>query len=134
MYKLRKIFWEGEKIESELILSKKPISFLGDVKSGYVVADDSDVVGEKISGRIFAFPEGRGSTVGTYVMLQLSKEGLAPIAIVNRRTESIIAAGAVISGIALFNSPSPDLFELEPGIYRAEIEDRGEFAVMRVKK
>jgi len=120
-----------------MLLSKKPVSFLGDVdvETGEVVARDSDVVGEKVTNRIFAFPSGRGSTVGTYTILQLAKNGKAPKAIINRKTESIIAAGAVISGIPLFDSPDPDifaLFDLKPGLYRARIIDEGDFAVMDV--
>ncbi len=124
MIALRKIFCEVDRLEGEMLLSRTPVSFLGDVdENGRIVAEDSDVTGESISGRIFAFPHGRGSTVGTYVILRLARTGKAPLAIVNRRTESIIAAGAVISGIPLFDSPKPDIFELEPGVYSVRIED-----------
>ncbi len=124
----------GTKIRGEMLLSRRPVSFLGDVNSeGVVVAEDSDVRGESIRGRIFAFPSGRGSTVGTYVILQLCKSGNAPLAIVNRKTESIIAAGAVIARIPLFDSPEPDIFEeLKPGVYRVEIEAREGIGVLRL--
>ena len=137
-FKLRKIFSELEdSIEGTMLLSRKPVSFLGDidVETGEVVAGDSDVFGERIAGKIFAFPSGRGSTVGTYTILQLAKNGKAPEAIINRRTESIIVAGAVISNIPLFDSPEPDIFahSLKPGLYRARIVDEGEFAILEVE-
>ena len=138
-FKLRKIFSELEdSIEGTMLLSRKPVSFLGDidVETGKVVAGDSDVFGERIAGRIFAFPSGRGSTVGTYTILQLAKNGKAPEAIINRKTESIIVAGAVISNIPLFDSPEPDIFavhNLKPGLYRARIVDEGEFAILEVE-
>jgi len=134
-FELRELYWEGDIIEGELILSKKPISFLGDVDTnGFVVAEDSDIKGEKISGRIFAFPFGRGSTVGTYIMLQLAKKNLAPIALINKKTESIIATGAVISNIPLFDSPNPDLFDIKPGIYKATIKKLGEHVILNLKR
>ncbi len=81
-FKLRKIFSELEdSIEGTMLLSRKPVSFLGDidVDTGEVVAGDSDVFGERIAGRIFAFPSGRGSTAGTYTLLQLAKQKIPRI-------------------------------------------------------
>ncbi len=93
----------GGVAEGEVIISRKNFSFLGDVDpdTGKVVAEDSDIYGESISGKIFAFPSGRGSTVGTYVLLRMKKSKTAPIAIINEITEPIIAVGAIISEIPL---------------------------------
>jgi hypothetical protein len=101
--------------EGELIVSKKNFSFLGDVdpESGVVTAQDSDIYGKNISGMIFAFPAGRGSTVGTYVLLRMKKAGTAPLAIINEKTEPIIAVGAIISEIPLVDSV--DISSLESG-------------------
>ncbi len=142
-FKLRTIFsgeqkgqkeTEQGKIKGKMLLSRSPVSFLGDVNlDGVVVVDDSDVRGERIDGKIFAFPYGRGSTVGTYVILRLSKAGKAPMAIINKKTESIIAAGAVISRIPLFDSPEPDLFSyLKPGNYEVEIRVGEKESLLRI--
>jgi len=90
-------------VEGEAIVTGKKFSFLGDVDpdTGVVVANDSDIIGESIAGKIFVFPSGRGSTVGTYVLLRMKKAGTAPKAIINLETEPIIAVGAIISGISL---------------------------------
>ena len=53
---------------------------------------------------------GKGSTVGSYVLLQLKKNGKAPCAIINLEAEPIVAVGAIISGI-----PMVDM--LEGGAY-----------------
>ncbi len=92
--------------EGEVIVSRKNFSFLGDVNpdTGVVEAEDSDIHGEKISGKIFAFPTGRGSTVGTFVLMRMKKNRTAPLAIVNEMTEPIIAVGAIISDIPLVDS------------------------------
>ena len=93
------------KAEGYAIVSRRPFSFLGDVdvESGRVVAEDSDIRGESIAGRVFVFPKGRGSTVGTYVLLRMRKRGTAPIAIVNVETEPIIAVGAILAEIPLID-------------------------------
>lgn len=100
--------------EGEVIVSKKKFSFLGDVDpdTGIVVANDSDIAGKSIAGKIFVFPSGRGSTVGTYVLLRMKKAGTAPKAIINLETEPIIAVGAIISGIPLLDKPEVDPTEI----------------------
>ncbi len=91
--------------EGEALVSKKKFSFLGDVdvESGKVIAEDSDIKGENISNKIFVFPSGRGSTVGTYVLLRMRKKKTAPKAIINVETEPIIAVGAIIAEIPLID-------------------------------
>ena len=85
----------------EAIVSQKTISFYGgvDPNTGKVVEKGHDLEGKSIAGKIFVFPKGGGSTVGSYTMLRLKKNGLAPLAIVNRECETIVAVGAIISDI-----------------------------------
>jgi hypothetical protein len=98
----------------EAIVSRKQFSFLGDVdpEMGIVTDKDSDIAGESIAGKIFIFPSGRGSTVGTYILLRMKKAGTAPKAIINLETEQTIAVGAIISGIPLLDKPKVDLTKL----------------------
>lgn len=106
---------KGE-VEGMLIVSRKNFSFLGDVnpETGIIEAEDSDIFGERISGKIFVFPSGRGSTVGTFVLMRMKKNGTAPLAIINEKTEPIIAVGAIISDIPLVDSV--DISVLETGM------------------
>jgi predicted aconitase with swiveling domain len=112
-------------VEGEAIVTGKKFSFLGDVDpdTGVVVANDSDIIGESIAGKIFVFPSGRGSTVGTYVLLRMKKAGTAPKAIINLETEPIIAVGAIISGISLLDKPEIDGEVVNP----TEIIKSGDF-------
>ena len=54
------------------------------------------------------FPEGKGSTVGSYVLYNLKRNGKAPLAIVNKECETIVAVGCIISEI-----PCVDRIEIE---------------------
>lgn len=98
----------------EVLLSRDPISFLGsiDPKTGVVVEEDHALAGKSIKGKVLVFPHGKGSTVGSYVMYQLKKNGAAPAAIINLETEPIVAVGAIISEI-----PLVDMLEKNPYEY-----------------
>ncbi|MDD1771225.1 MAG: DUF126 domain-containing protein [Methanomassiliicoccales archaeon] len=91
--------------EGEILLLEKPFSFLGgvDVKSG-VLSKGSGAEGESIKGKVFAFPSGRGSTVGSYTLLQMKREGTLPSAIVNQKAETIVATGAVMANVPMVDS------------------------------
>jgi len=88
--------------KAEALVTAEHISFLGGVdKETGIVLEDCEIKGESIAGKVLVFPGGKGSTVGTYVLLNLKKKGKAPKAIINRKTETIIAVGAVIAEIPL---------------------------------
>ena len=52
-----------------------------------------------MSGRVLVFPHGKGSTVGSYTLYRMMKTGKAPVAILNRECETIVAVGAIIAEI-----------------------------------
>lgn len=88
------------------LVTSQPISFLGsvDVKKGIVVEKGHELEGQSISGKVLVFPGGKGSTVGSYAIYQLKKNGAAPIAMINVKAEPIVAVGAIISDIPLVDN------------------------------
>ena len=96
------------------LVSRDAISFLGgvDPKTGVVVEKGHCLEGRCIAGRVLLFPRGKGSTVGSYVMLQLRKNNCAPSAIINLEAEPIIAVGAIISGIPMLDRLEKDPYAL----------------------
>jgi len=80
-----------------------PVSFLGgiDPATGKILDGECESKGLCISGKVFCFPYGKGSTVGSYSMYQLKLNDAAPAAIVNGSAEPIIATGAIISDIPM---------------------------------
>ena len=89
------------KAEGEAIVSKEPIGFYGgiDVKTGIVIEKGHELEGKCVKDKILVFPCGKGSTVGSYVIYGLKRNGVAPKAIVNRETETIVATGVILAGI-----------------------------------
>ena len=103
--------------EGEVIMTKEPITFLGgvDPNSGIVTERGHELFGKSISGKILVFPYGKGSTVGSYVIYQLKKNGKAPLGIINLKAEQIVATGAIISRIPMLDSLEKDPFEILKG-------------------
>lgn len=98
--------------EGEALLCKEPISFFGDIdpKTGICVAPKHAIEGKSIAGKVLVFPHGKGSTVGSYIILQLQKNGNAPCAMINLEAEPIIAVGAIISKIPMIDKLEKDPF------------------------
>ncbi|MEM1509425.1 MAG: DUF126 domain-containing protein [Thermofilaceae archaeon] len=101
-----------------LLLSEEPISFYGgvDPDSGKIVEKGHELHGESISGRLLVFPHGKGSTVGSYILLRLAKKGKAPAGIINLQSEPIIIIGCMLGGVPLMDKPSPDPLKLKEQI------------------
>ena len=99
--KLRgRAIFEGKAVGQALV-SSSPMSFYGGVnpETGEIVERGSNLAGQSVKGRVLVFPYGKGSTVGSYVLYRLAKNGVAPSAIVNAKCETIVAVGAIISEI-----------------------------------
>ena len=92
------------------VVTSEPISFLGgvDPETGVIVEKGHELEGVSIAGKIFVFPHGKGSTVGSYVIYRLASVGKAPKAIINVKTDPVIVAGCVISEIPLVDSLDKD--------------------------
>jgi predicted aconitase with swiveling domain len=95
-----RIIYKG-KAEGEALVTTMPISFYGgvDPNTGIVLEKGHELQGQSVKGKILVFPQGKGSTVGSYTLYRMKKNGTAPTAMVNKETETIIAVGAIISEI-----------------------------------
>lgn len=105
-----KIVLKGRKIskgvaEGQALVSSKPVSFLGGVNpdTGVVVERGHDLEGVCIGGMVLVFPRGKGSTGGSWIILRLAENNVAPKAMINIETEPIVAVGAIISKIPLID-------------------------------
>jgi predicted aconitase with swiveling domain len=95
----RKIF-KG-KVTGEALVTSDDISFYGgcDPETGEIVEKGHHLEGKSVSGKILVFPTGKGSTVGSYVLYALKKANKAPLAIINKITDPVVAVGCIISEI-----------------------------------
>ncbi len=111
----------------QALVTKEAISFLGNVnpETGVVVDPGHELLGRSIAGKVLIFPGGKGSTVGSYVIYQLKKRNLAPAAMINLRSEPIVAVGAIISAIPLVDRVPQDILNLKDGVFVTVDADRG---------
>ncbi|MHA1771449.1 MAG: DUF126 domain-containing protein [Candidatus Thorarchaeota archaeon] len=89
------------KATGEILFTDADISFYGgcDPDTGEIVEKDHPLEGQSVAGKVLVFPTGKGSTVGSYVLYALKKTGKAPLAIINKNTDPVIAVGCIISEI-----------------------------------
>jgi predicted aconitase with swiveling domain/uncharacterized protein with ATP-grasp and redox domains len=97
---------QGRKIypgaaQGEALVTSMGISFFGgvDPQTGVVVERGHELEGQSIAGKVLVFPTGKGSTVGSYSLYRLKRDGKAPLAIINAECETITAVGCIIAEI-----------------------------------
>ena len=95
-----RIIYKG-KVEGEALTTCQPISFYGgvDPTTGIIIEKGHELQGINVRDKILVFPQGKGSTVGSYTLYRLKKNCVAPAGMINRECETIIAVGAIISEI-----------------------------------
>ena len=89
------------KSEGGALKTNQPISFYGgvDPDTGEIIENGHELQGKSVKGKILVFPNGKGSTVGSYTLYRMKKNGSAPAGMINRECETIVAVGAIISEI-----------------------------------
>ena len=90
------------------LVSKEPLSFWGGLSShtGEIIDRRHERSGANVSGRIFVFPRGKGSSTSSATLMEMIKNGVAPAAIVNLKVDPILALGSIVSD-ELYNKAVP---------------------------
>ncbi len=87
-------------VEGEVVKCNSPVVILGDI-----IPEKGIVEGcGEIRDKIFVFPRGAGSTVGSYTLYALKYYGTAPKAMIVQEAEPIVVAGAIIAEIPTIDS------------------------------
>ena len=116
------------KADGIALVSSSPMSFYGGVNpdTGEIVERGHELRGQSVKGRVLVFPYGKGSTVGSYVLYRLRKNGVAPCAILNAKCETIVAVGAIISEI-----PCVDMIDIGKIKPNAQVKVEGSTVLLR---
>lgn len=91
----------GGVAEGEALVSKESMVWAHGVipTTGYVNDKRIKICGQCIKDKILIYPLGKGSTTSSAWMLETSRNGNAPKAIINHESELIILAGTVLSDV-----------------------------------
>jgi len=103
--------------EGVALVTSEGIAFnLGvDEVTGIVIETGHALEGECVAGRVVVCRSGKGSTAGSFSLLQLSRRGLAPAAIVNTQADAVITAGCVLAEIPLVHRLDTDITTFSSG-------------------
>ncbi len=85
--------------EGDVVISNQPFGFWQgiDPQTGVVIDRRHDLCGTSLRGKAFVFPYGRGSTGTPGIFLEAVRNGCAPGAIVNLKSEPMIVACALLA-------------------------------------
>jgi predicted aconitase with swiveling domain len=83
----------------EVIVLDEPLSFWGgfDSATGRITDRHHPQVGVSLAGRVLAMPSGRGSSSSSSVLAEAIRAGTAPVAIILREADLIVALGALVA-------------------------------------
>jgi uncharacterized protein len=104
----------GGSAEGEAIVSSLPFSYLGDLdpRTGIVLPEGHDLRGQRIAGKIFVFPIGKGSTVGPNIAYAAKALGNAPKAMVCVEAEPVMAMVAIMNDIPMVAGLQSDILNI----------------------
>jgi predicted aconitase with swiveling domain len=106
-------------VEGEAVVSNQPFGFWQgiDPRTGLVIDKRHDLFGASLRNKVFVFPSGRGSTGTPGIFLEAVRNGCAPAAIVNVKSEPMIVMCALLAE-AFFKVKIPivDGLEGNPGV------------------
>ncbi len=81
------------------LVSSEPLSFWGGInpRTGEIIDRRHGKSGQIITGKIFFFPNGRGSSTSSGILMECVRNQTAPAAIVNSSIDAILALGSIVS-------------------------------------
>ncbi len=109
------------------LVSKEPISFWGGLspRTGEIIDRRHERSGSVVTGRVFVFPQGRGSSTSSATLLESIKTGVAPAAIINLKPDPILALGSIVAdelyqqAVPIVVLPEKDFFSIKENDYLA---------------
>jgi len=114
-----KIILKGRKIskgkgEGDALVTNQAISFLAgvDPDQGIIIDKNHQLKNKSIINKVLVFPQGKGSTAGSWIIMRLAENKTAPVAMINVETEPIVAAGSILAGIPLVDKLDKDPTEI----------------------
>ena len=103
----------GGKAEGQALVTRDKICFLATVETdGSVLEEGHDLHGKNVAGTILIYPSGRGSTSGSWKVLEMAISGTAPKAILNTRADSVAVSGAILGNIPMVHKFDKDPVEV----------------------
>jgi predicted aconitase with swiveling domain len=81
------------------LVSSQPLSLWGGVNpdTGEIIDRRHDRSGANLTGKVFVFPTGKGSSTSSTILMESVRAGTAPAAIINLTADPLAALGAIVA-------------------------------------
>ena len=101
-------------VVGEAVVVNQPIHFMRDVDeaTGIIDADGHSGFGKSIANKIAVFPTAPGGVGSAWRIVTLSKNGVAPKAILNNVTNPVIVQGCILANIPVLDKFNTDILSL----------------------
>ncbi len=110
--------------EGPALVSRQPLCLWGGLnpQTGEIIDPRHDRAGEIATNKIFIFPHGRGSSTASAILADAIRNQTAPAAIINLKTDPILALGSIVSD-ELYRQMIPIFLLPEDAFYSIKDED-----------
>ena len=111
--------------EGVAVVSKEALSFWGGVcpRTGKIIDRRHERSGTIVTGKVFVFPQGKGSSTSSATLMEAIRAGVAPAAIINLKVDPILALGSIVAdelyhqAIPIVVLPKEDFFSIREDDY-----------------
>jgi predicted aconitase with swiveling domain len=81
------------------LVSSQPLSLWGGLnpETGEIIDRRHDRSGAILTGKVFVFPTGKGSSTSSTILMESVRAGTAPAAIINLTADPLAALGAIVA-------------------------------------
>ena len=126
----------GGKAEGYALVLKESLSFWSGLnpRTGTLGRDqvDPELVGKNVKGKILIYPFGKGSTAGGSVFYRCFMAGNAPLAVINRRLDTVVANAIIATNTPTVIELDQDPCQvIETGYYVKVDADKGIVEVIK---
>jgi predicted aconitase with swiveling domain len=85
--------------EGIALVSRQPLSLWGGLnpRTGEIIDRRHERSGAIVTGKVLVFPQGKGSSTASAVLMESIKAGTSPAAIINLNVAPILALGAIVA-------------------------------------
>lgn len=110
--------------EGTALVSKEPLSFWGGFcpRTGEIIDRRHERSRANVAGRVFVFPQGKGSSTSSATLMESIKTGVAPAAIINLKVDPILALGSIVSD-EMYHKAVPIVILAEKDFYSIKEDD-----------
>ena len=111
--------------EGPALVSNEALSFWGGLspETGEIIDRRHELSGSIVTGKIFVFPQGKGSSTSSATLTETIRKGVAPAAIINLKVDPILALGNIVAdelyqrSIPMVVLTEKDFYSIKQGDY-----------------